>query len=135
MSRKYFSNKYSKIFALNLVSDALNESQKNNNKNNKLMIHTANGIYIGTLKEQVDYDNLDIQGNDDFFTVYRKMYLRNLESYENSDEFSETEKVSENPISIILEDVEVITSGKTINLPFVEIFIDQIIGFALGSTS
>ena len=63
------------------------------------------------------------------------MHLNNLESYENSDKFSEIEKVTENPISIILENVEVITSGKTITLPFVEIFIDQIIGFALGSIS
>lgn len=135
MSKKYFSNKYSKIYTLNLVSDALNNTQKNDSKNNKLMIHTANGIYIGTLKEQVDYDNLEVQADDDIFTIYRKMHLQNLKNYENSDEFSEIEKVSENPISIILENVEVITSGKTISLPFVEIFIDQIIGFALGSIS
>lgn len=132
MVKKYFSNKYSKIFTLNTLSKTLNEAQ---NTNNQLMIHTANGIYVGTLKEQVDYDNLDIQKDDDLLTIYRKMYLKSLYNYESSDKSSEIEKIPENSISITLEDVKVITSGKSIDLPFVEIFVDQIIGFSLGSIS
>ncbi len=132
MIKKYFSNKYSKIFTLNALSKTLNEAQ---NTNNELMIHTSNGIYIGTLKEQVDYDNLDIQKDDDLLTIYRKMYLKSLSNYESSGKSSEIEKISENSISITLENVEVITSGKSITLPFVEIFVDQIIGFSLGSIS
>ena len=62
MIKKYFSNKYSKIFTLNALLKTLNEAP---NSNSKLMIHTSNGIYIGKLKEQVDYDNLDIQEHDD----------------------------------------------------------------------
>lgn len=133
MIKKYFSRKYSKIFTLDALSKTLNETQ---NTNNQLIIHTANGIYIGTLKEQVDYDNLDIQEGDDLLTIYRKMYIKSLCNYENSDKSSEIEKISENSISMTLENVEVITSsGKSINLPFVEIFVDQIIGFSLGSIS
>ena len=132
MIKKYFSNKYSKIFTLNILSKTLNETQ---NSNNKLIIHTANGLYIGTFKEQVDDDTLEIEKGDDLLTIYRKMYLNALNNYDNDDASSNTEKVFENPISITLEDVEVITSGKTITLPFVEIFVDQIIGFSLGSNS
>lgn len=132
MIKKYFSNKYSKIFTLNALLKTLNEAP---NSNSKLMIHTANGIYIGKLKEQVDYDNLDIQEHDDILTIYRKMYLNALNNYENSDKSDEIERISENSISITLEDVEVMTSFKSINLPFVEIFVDQIIGFSLGSIS
>lgn len=132
MIKKYFSNKYSKIFTMNTLSETLNEAQ---NSNNKLMIHTANGIYVGKLKEQEDYDNLDIQKNDDILTAYRKMYLNALNNYENSDKSDKIERISENSISITLEDVEIITSVKSINLPFVEIFVDQIIGFSLGSIS
>lgn len=132
MIKKYFSKKYSKIFTLNALSKTLNETQ---NTNNQLIIHTANGIYLGTLKEQVDYDNLEIQKDDDLLTIYRKMYLKSLSNYESSDKSSEIEKIPENSISITLENVKVITSGKSIDLPFVEIFVDQIIGFSLGSIS
>ncbi len=132
MIKKYFSKKYSKIFTLNALSKTLNETQ---NTNNQLIIHTANGIYLGTLKEQVDYDNLEIQKDDDLLIIYRKMYLKSLSNYESSDKSSEIEKIPENSISITLENVKVITSGKSIDLPFVEIFVDQIIGFSLGSIS
>ena len=132
MIKKYFSKKYSKIFTLNALSKTLNETQ---NTNNQLIIHTANGIYLGTLKEQVDYDNLEIQKDDDLLTIYRKMYLKSLSNYESSDKSSEIEKIPENSISITLENVKVISSGKSIDLPFVEIFVDQIIGFSLGSIS
>lgn len=132
MIKKYFSKKYSKIFTLNALSKTLNETQ---NTNNQLIIHTANGIYLGTLKEQVDYDNLEIQKDNDLLTIYRKMYLKSLSNYESSDKSSEIEKIPENSISITLENVKVITSGKSIDLPFVEIFVDQIIGFSLGSIS
>lgn len=132
MIKKYFSKKYSKIFTLNALSKTLNETQ---NTNNQLIIHTANGIYLGSLKEQVDYDNLEIQKDDDLLTIYRKMYLKSLSNYESSDKSSEIEKIPENSISITLENVKVITSGKSIDLPFVEIFVDQIIGFSLGSIS
>lgn len=132
MIKKYFSKKYSKIFTLNALSKTLNETQ---NTNNQLIIHTANVIYLGTLKEQVDYDNLEIQKDDDLLTIYRKMYLKSLSNYESSDKSSEIEKIPENSISITLENVKVITSGKSIDLPFVEIFVDQIIGFSLGSIS
>ena len=96
-------------------------------------MHTANGIYVGTLKEQVNYNNFDIQDDDDLITIFRKSYLKALDNYENSEEAHIIEKIEENPISITLENVELITSGNTMHLTFVEIFIDQIVGFSLGS--
>ncbi len=130
MSKKYFSTKYSKIFTLNALLKTYNETQQSNNK---LIIHTANGIYVGTLKEQVNYNNFDIQDDDDLITIFRKSYLKALDNYENSEEAHIIEKIEENPISITLENVELITSGNTMHLTFVEIFIDQIVGFSLGS--
>lgn len=132
MVKKYFSNKYSKIFTLNAILKTLNETEISSDK---LIVHTANGIYVGTLKEQEDYDNLEIQKSDDILTVYRKMYLNSLNAFENSDKSSNIEKIPENSISITLENVQVLTSSRIINLPFVEIFVDQIIGFSLGSIS
>ena len=132
MVKKYFSNKYSKIFTLNAILKTLNETQNNSDK---LIIHTANGIYVGTFKEQEDYNNLDIQENDDILTIYRKMYLSSLNAFEDSDKSNNIEKIPENSVSITLENVQVFTSSRIINLPFVEIFIDQIIGFSLGSIS
>ena len=120
MVKKYFSNKYSKIFTLNAILKTLNETEISSDK---LIVHTANGIYVGTLKEQEDYDNLEIQKSDDILTVYRKMYLNSLNAFENSDKSSNIEKI------------QVLTSSRIINLPFVEIFVDQIIGFSLGSIS
>ncbi len=130
MIKKYFSKKYSKIFVLNGLLETVNKTQ---NVDNKLIIHTANGIYIGNLKEQVDYDNLDFQEEDDLLTIYRKMYLKCLSDYENNDKSSKLEEISENSLSITLEDVKVISNSNSINLPFIEIFVDQIIGFSLGS--
>lgn len=108
MSKKYFSTKYSKIFTLNALLKTYNETQQSNNK---LIIHTANGIYVGTLKEQVNYNNFDIQDDDDLITIFRKSYLKALDNYENSEEAHIIEKIEENPISITLENVELITSG------------------------
>ena len=130
LSKKYFSTKYSKIFTLNALLKTYNETQQSNNK---LIIHTANGIYVGTLKEQVNYNNFDIQDDDDLITIFRKSYLKALDNYENSEEAHIIEKIEENPISITLENVELITSVNTMHLTFVEIFIDQIVGFSLGS--
>ena len=124
------TNKYSKIFCMNTMIKALNELQNNNDK---LIVHTANGIYVGTLRDFPDYDNLEIQEGDDLLTIYKKTYLKASDAYEHSEECSELEKVEENPISITLENVTVLTSNRPVNLPFVEIFIDQIIGVSVGS--
>ena len=130
MSKKYYSNKYSKIFCMNTMIEAMNKLQ---NTHDKLLIHTANGIYVGTLRDFPDYDDLEIQEGDDLLTIYKKTYLKASDAYEHSEESSEIEKVQENSISIMLENVTVLTSNRPINLPFVEIFIDQIIGVSIGS--
>lgn len=127
MPKKVFSRKYVKIISFNTLAQASNAQHSSNSK---IMIHTSVGIYVGKLKEQVDCENLDFQDNDDPLTNFNKIYLRLLENYENSDEL---EELKENSLSIELEDVELITSSRTISLPFVEIFTDQIIGISVGS--
>lgn len=131
MSKKFFSRKYSKILTFASMAETFNESCDEHK--NKLMIHTANGIYLGNLKHMPKLDNLDIQKNDDMLTCFYKIYSSGLDKYENSNEYNPNAELIENPITIELEDVELITSGKTINMPFVSIFVDQIVGISLGN--
>lgn len=126
---KYFSKKYSKIQVLNSILSSLNESESDTDK---LLIHTANGIYQGTLRNSSIVSDAAIETNDDILTCFDKMYQSALNTYENSDTAKDNVTVSENPISIELEDVELLTSLKTIHMPFAIIFVDQIIGFSIG---
>lgn len=132
MSKKYISKKYSKILAMNGILTAFNEHSQNKNQ---LIIHTANGIYIGTLREKHDYDNLEFHKDDDMLTLYNKMYQTFLDKSEEAKDSSDVLEINENPLSIELENVELLTHGTNINMPFVEIFLDQIIAFSLGSIS
>ncbi len=129
MSKKYLSKKYSKIFTFNTVLKTFNDHSKSKDK---LIIHTSNGLYIGNLREPIDANDLTLNDNDDFSTVYNKMYISALNKYE-SNENSEISEITENPITIELEDVLVVTNATRIKMPFVEIFVDQIIGFSYGS--
>lgn len=129
MSKQFFSRKYSKIFVISSIIKSLNESRSDDDK---LIIHTANGLYIGDFKEFSKPSNLKIEDNDDILTCYNKLYLSAMESYEKKDDFKDDIEVSENPISITLENVELVTSSKNVNMPFVILFIDQIIGFSVG---
>lgn len=130
--KKYLSKKYTKISILNSLSKTINTTR---NEDNKLIIHTANGMYIGTLKEDINYENIEVKEDDDLLTVYRKIYLKTINDYENSDMPDRLNEISENHLSITLENVELITNMKTISLSFVEIFIDEIIGLSIGTIS
>ena len=123
MNKKYFSKKYSKIIAMNGVLNATSDSDK-------LMIHTANGIYIGKLKENTVYENFDIQPNDDFQTFFHKTYQKAIK---DNPSLTELQEIPENFITIELEDVTLLSDNSKIKIPFVEIFVDQIIGFSAGS--
>lgn len=125
----YFSKKMSKIQTLNLILSACNTDGSDNNK---LIITTANGIYQGTLRKNQNLDDYTLKTDDDILTCYEKQYLSSLEEYEKSDSSKKDIEISENPIAIVLEDVDIITSVKNIHMPFVFIFVDQIIGFSIG---
>lgn len=126
----YFSKKFHKIQTLNLILTACNS---NGSAKNKLIIHTADGIYQGTLREQPHLDDYTIKDDDDILTCYEKQYLSSLENYENSDSSKKDIEIPENPIAIVLEDVDIIAGMKNIHMPFVFIFVDQIIGFSMGT--
>ncbi len=123
MDKKFFSYKYVKILALNSTLKTFKDTDK-------LMLHTSNGIYVGKLKEPVKYQKLDFQPNDDFQTVFHKTYLSFLNDGNIPENF---EKIAENPLSIELEDVTLITANTRISIPYVELFVDQIIGYSKGS--
>ena len=125
----YFSKKLSKIQTLDLIIRACND---NNSGKNKLIITTANGIYQGTLRKNQSLDDCTAKSDNDILTCYEKQYLSLLEEYEKSDSSKKDIKIAENPIAIVLEDVDILTSVKNIHMPFVFIFVDQIIGFSMG---
>ena len=127
--KKYFSKKYSKIQVLNSILSSLNKSESDTDK---LLIHTANGIYQGTLRDSTILSDTEIKANDDILTCFDKMYQSALNTYEISDNAKDNIAISENPISIELENVELFTSLKTIHMPFAIIFVDQIIGISIG---
>lgn len=126
----YFSKKVSKIQTLNSILTACNA---NGSAKNKLIIHTADCIYQGTLRKQPHLDDYTIKDDDDILTCYEKQYLSSLENYENSDSSKKDIEIPENPIAIVLEDVDIIAGIKNIHMPFVFIFVDQIIGFSMGT--
>ncbi len=130
MSKNFFSRKYNKILVYNELVNVQNEDS---NTNDKLIIHTSNGLYFGKLKHPNPTNDTKIEKDDDFLTLANKMYLSILEKYDKSLDAKVNEEVVENPISIELEDVTVIASGKTIKMPFVSIFVDKIIGVSIGS--
>ena len=132
--KRYSSNKYVKINCLNTLLKVLNDKIVSEEKLNKLMIHTANGIYVGTLKEPIDSTNYEVTDEDDILTVYHKIYYEQLDKVEDN-MTDEIERVSENSITITLENVELLSNKVITHLPFIEIFIDQIIGISLGSIS
>ena len=132
--KRYLSNKFIKINCLNSLLKVLNDKVSSEEKLNKLVIHTANGIYIGTLKEPIDSTNYEVTDEDDILNVYHKVLYEQIDKAEDN-MADEIERVSENPITITLENVELHSNNVIIHLPFIEIFIDQIIGISLGSIS
>lgn len=129
MTKQVFSRKYVKLLSMDILREALNE---NNAHDNKLIIHTANGIFTGKLKRNVNIEDTQLLENDDVFTCYEKVYISNLDKYLAEDSKNYDELI-ENPITITLEDAELRGSLTNIKLPFVEIFVDQIISFSVGS--
>lgn len=127
--KKFFSRKYSKIQIINSILSAL---KKSGSSTDKLIIHTSNGIYQGVLKEPINFSGTTVTENDDILTCFDKMYQSSLAAYENSEDSKNNIEISENSLTIELEDVDVFTSLKKVKMPFAIIFVDQIIGFSIG---
>lgn len=127
--KKFFSRKYSKIQIINSILSAL---KKSGSSTDKLIIHTSNGIYQGVLKEPINFSDTTVTENDDILTCFDKTYQSSLAAYENSEDSKNNIEISENSLTIELEDVDVFTSLKKVKMPFAIIFVDQIIGFSIG---
>lgn len=126
--KKYFSKKLIKIISYNTFIDAEKQSS---DSTDMLIIHTANGLYQGNLKQSENFANFELLKDDDILTAIRKIYLSFLDEHsKNSDD--SIEDIIENPITIDLEDVTLISNTGKISLPFVSIFVDQIIGISIG---
>ena len=126
--KQYHSKKYIKVISFGSLVETLN---KGNDGLNKLLIHTANGIYEGYLKFSEDTDNIILEKDSDILTIAKSLYLKTLK---NNDEKTDLIEIHENHITIDLEEVTLHTSSNMhIHMPFVSIFIDQIIGISIGS--
>lgn len=126
--KKFFSRKLARVISFN---DFVEASNKSSNSKDMLIIHTANGLYQGNLKPTQNFENSELAHGDDILTAIRKIYLSTIEAYSKKSDDS-IEEIFENPITIDLEDVTLITSTGKISLPFVSIFVDQIIGISIG---
>lgn len=119
-----FSKKFLKLITMGSLID--------NSNNNKFIVHTSNGIYVGKLRN-TEYDNSEVTENDDTLTCFNKVYKKALKNYEASEKSKIFPEISENYATIELEDVQYINGTAHINMPFVELFVDQIVGFSLGT--
>lgn len=129
--KKFFSRKLARVFACNEVIKT--EENSGYTAKDMLIIHTANGLYQGKLKDAVNYLDYEISKGDDVLTIIRKLYLSILDKHSKIQD--DTEEFFENPLTLDLEDVTLITGGKDIKMPFVSIFVDQIIGVSIGRRS
>lgn len=134
------SNKLLKVNSYASFSRIFNESIEENS--NELIIFTANGMYRGKLKI---FDSDEIMKNlsneqklkeyiekNDYASMIRLTYLDYAEkTYSESDQ----NKPFDNGITITLEDVTLTPTGLRgeVTMPFVDIFVDQIIGVSIGS--
>lgn len=135
------SNKLLKIHSHGSFVDV---SNKDNNNHNQIIIFTADGIYRGNLKI---YESDEVMGNlsnkakleeylkkEDYASIIRLTYLDSIEkSYSSSSQ----DHLFDNGITITLENVTLNSSAlkNEITLPFVDIFVDQIIGISIGEFS
>ncbi len=136
------SNKLLKVQSYACFSKFSNESFDDDT--NELIIFTANGMYRGKLKA---FDSDEIMGNlsnkqkveeyiekKDYASLIRLTYLDYAEkTYSESDQ----NQPFDNGITITLEDVTITPTGLRgeITMPFVDIFVDQIIAVSIGSTA
>lgn len=126
--KKFFSRKFARVLVYNTIIKT--EENSNYDIKDMLIIHTANGLYQGKLKDSENYSDYEVIKGDDVLTIVRKLYLSSLDK--RSEIEDDAEEFLENPLTIDLEDVTLITSGKNIKMPFVSIFVDQIIGISIG---
>lgn len=123
------SRKYLKVLAHSYLSkNNISSIQPEDN----LLVHTALGIYQGKMKFIESKELKDISEDSDTPTLIQSIYEDDLKK---SDLNTFDDEISENPITITLEDVTLITSNAKIHMPFVNIFVDQIIGISVGSYS
>lgn len=138
---RVISNKLLKIHSYNFFLESANKSIESNK--NELIIFTANGTYRGKLKK---YESDEVMGDlsnslkvqeydekKDYSSIIRLAYLDCAEKA-----YSELSQdyPFDNGITITLEDVTLTSTGLNgaIKMPFVDIFVDQIIGVSAGST-
>lgn len=137
---RVISNKLLKIHSYNFFLESANRSIKGDK--NELIIFTANGTYRGKLKK---YESDEVMKNlsnsikikeydekKDYSSLIRLAYLDYAEKA-----YSELSQdyPFDNGITITLEDVTLTSTGLKgeMTMPFVDIFVDQIIGVSLGS--
>ena len=85
---------------MDTLAKAKNESS--GKSNNKLIIHTSNGIYLGDLRDQIDCSNIKFENTDDTLTCFNKIYLNSLEKYQSSEKAKDIPEISENSITNLL---------------------------------
>lgn len=98
--------------------------------NNNLILLTATGIISGKAIQDVPEDQ-DLSSDD----VMSKISLEIAKQYRADNGIGDGESLTGNDGFICLKDVQIISGTKTINLPFLTVFYDEVIATTLGNIS
>ncbi len=98
--------------------------------NNNLILLTATGIISGKAIQDVPEDQ-DLSSDD----VMSKISLEIAKQYRADNGIGDDESLTGNDGFICLKDVQIISGTKTINLPFLTVFYDEVIATTLGNIS
>ncbi|SET71964.1 hypothetical protein SAMN05443270_1107 [Lacrimispora sphenoides] len=96
----------------------------------RLQLVTASGLISGVparLPVDTEYDEL--VGTQ----ILAKYYVDAVKNYRSRHGLSGTESVPGNDGAIVLQDVVITNTSGTIDIPFLVVFFDQIIGVSLGN--
>lgn len=96
--------------------------------NNKIILSTAIGLITGRLSTDDEYnDPKNVK------TIIEKLSYRFADDYKEKLSLSATDKLPAGEGWLYLVDVEIKSANYTHSMPFMIVFLDQIIGISLGN--
>lgn len=100
--------------------------------NSKVIIVSAFGVITGKLCIPPSDDEIKGKqiGNDIILTKLTKKFV---DDYKKEFDIPNEVSLKDNDGSISLAEVSIKTSGNTINMPHLNVFVDQIIGITIGN--
>ena len=95
-------------------------------ENNSIIVMTPAGTYTG---KPVSSKN----DNSETVLSFVEILSEFADKYRQDNQIAENESLDGNDGYLMLKDVQLQTSGSTINMPFAILFFDQIVGITIGN--